>query len=177
MKANFVFLEEFDIEFVKLKDGFHEFAFRLEKKFFESFENIEVLAADVDVTILLEKHPMWMTAAISSKGTVIFTCDRCLEGLKLPVDADYTMVYKHKHDAASKSEDTELVLLDPADFKINVAQPIYETTLLSLPMLKNCDTLKDKPCNLEMLKKLNDINHESEEKSDPRWDKLKDLFK
>ncbi len=176
LKAHSAF-DEFEIEFVKLKDGIHNFEFELQKKFFEAFENTEVLEADVQVKVELEKRPHWMTLIIDTTGTMSYSCDRCLEALKLPVEAQYTMVYKQKLDASQKSEDTELILLEAADFTINIAQPIYETTLLALPMLKNCDTLEDKPCNPEMLKKLNEINHGGEEISDPRWDKLKDLLK
>jgi len=44
-------------------------------------------------------------------------------------------------------------------------------------MIRNCDDMETKPCNLQMLSKLNDLSGSSEEQSDPRWDKLKELLK
>ena len=55
---------------------------------------------------------------------------------------------------------------------------MYESALLSLPMIFNCDEIpqKNKPCNQEMLLKLNDLHQGSEKETDPRWNELYKLI-
>jgi uncharacterized metal-binding protein YceD (DUF177 family) len=44
-------------------------------------------------------------------------------------------------------------------------------------MIRNCDEMEVKPCNYQMLAKLNDLSGDGEDQADPRWDKLKELLK
>jgi len=172
-------LEEFDIEFVKLKDGFHEFNYRLGKSFFEAFEQEEVLDADVDVNVDLEKTAGMMILEIVIQGTVTETCDRCLTGIKIPIDSEYRLIYKTGVEGVKKEEselDSELIVISQSEFKINPAPYICETVILSLPMIKNCDDLEEKPCDKAMLSKLENLAIDDEESNDPRWEKLKELL-
>jgi uncharacterized metal-binding protein YceD (DUF177 family) len=73
--------------------------------------------------------------------------------------------------------DYELIYIKPQETMVNIAQSIYETTLLDVPMLRNCDLLENKPCNKEMLNKLNELKQTGDGETDPRWDKLKDFLK
>ena len=177
LKDAFLGLEGFDIEFVKLKDGIHEFNYRLEKKFFEVFENEDVLASDIEVKAVLEKSANLMNLSLLLKGKVDVSCDRCLVPLSVSVDTGHHVLYKLLPEVDEAQEHDDWVVLTQQDYKINLGQDCYETTLLSLPMIRNCDELEIKPCNLQMLAKLNDLSGESEEQSDPRWDKLKELLK
>ncbi len=173
-------LEAFDIEFVKLNEGEHVFNFRLDKKFFEAFDNEEILAADIKVEALLERFPTLMNLQLQLSGTMAVSCDRCLVALDMPTTTEHTVIYKFVPEGANpvhSSGESEFVVLTHQDHTINLAQDCYETALLSLPMIRNCDDLETKPCNQEMLAKLNDLSHEEEESSDPRWDKLKQLLK
>jgi uncharacterized metal-binding protein YceD (DUF177 family) len=114
------------------------------------------------------------------QGTLGVVCDRCLETIDLPVKATYLVVCKMGGDAEVQdhnSEESELVILTSHDFKINISQWFYESVLLALPMLRNCDNLQVKPCNQEMLKRLNELSDDGEETTDPRWEKLKELLK
>lgn len=177
LKDAFLGLEGFDIEFVKLKDGIHEFSYRLEKKFFEVFENEDVLASDIVVKAVLEKSANLMNLSLQLKGKVDVSCDRCLVPLSVLVDTGHHVLYKMLPETDEAQKHDDWVVLTQQDYKINLGQDCYETTLLSLPMIRNCDELEIKPCNLQMLAKLNDLSGESEEQSDPRWDKLKELLK
>lgn len=180
LKSRDLVLDEFEIEFVKLKDGTHHFQYRIYKEFFEAFESEEVIDANVQVNLELNKHPNWMNVNFQVIGMVGLTCDRCLEKINMPVDADYTIIYRQQDTGGkSNNEDTEIIILAPSEFKFSVSRPVYETILLNLPMLRNCDQLESKPCNLVMLEKLKNVNTnstENQEPVDPRWNKLKDLL-
>ncbi|MBL7812187.1 MAG: DUF177 domain-containing protein [Bacteroidetes bacterium] len=172
-------IEDLDIEFVKLKDGLHTFRYTLGKLFFEAFENTEVLDARVELDIALEKFPAMIHVQLHAYGTIQLPCDRCLEGINMPVDTQYRLVYKLLTDGerVTESDSQELIFLKPQEIRINLAQPVYESVLLDVPMIRNCDGLENKPCNQEMLKKLDEINQSGDGDPDPRWDKLKDLLK
>jgi uncharacterized metal-binding protein YceD (DUF177 family) len=60
---------------------------------------------------------------------------------------------------------------------LSIAQPVYETSLLALPMIRNCDEMETKPCDEVMIQKLETLNSDSTEEPevDARWEKLKQL--
>lgn len=179
LKDDILGLEEFDIEFVKLRDGQHEFNYRLEKKFFGLFGNEEVLDSDLVVKATLEKSVNLMNLNLQIMGKVDVSCDRCLVPLSIKVDTSHHVLYKMlpELDDEEVEQSDDWVVLTQQDYKINLGQDCYETTLLSLPMIRNCDEMETKPCNYQMLSKLNDLSGDGEEQSDPRWDKLKELLK
>jgi uncharacterized metal-binding protein YceD (DUF177 family) len=171
-------LKEFEIEFTKLKEGIHEFQYRIGKSFFEAFENTEVFNAHIQVQAVLEKQNQMMQINLKMNGIVSLTCDRCLESLNMPVDTTYLLIYKVRDIEATEPEvDFELIYITPNEIAVNVSQSIYETVLLALPMIRNCDLLESKPCNQTMLQKLEYLKHQGEGESDPRWDKLKEMLK
>ena len=57
-------------------------------EFFHTFDNTEILDANVQVEVTVRKEAMRKVEAILHlQGTVTVPCDRCLEPLVLPVDA------------------------------------------------------------------------------------------
>ncbi len=171
-------LDEFNIEFVKLKDGIHAFQYAIGKQFFEAFENTEVLIAEVETQALLEKQQQMMHIDLTMKGTVGVTCGRCLEVIDMPIDTKYRLIINIRDEERVDPEaEYEMIYIKPNAISINVAQAVYETILLDVPMIRNCDSLVIKPCNNEMLEKLEKLKHNGEGESDPRWDILKDLLK
>lgn len=172
---------EFEIEFVKLKDGHYDFQNEAKLSFFEYFENPDVKGAQVDVSLGLDKNVHMMQVIIQVKGTVDVTCDRCLELIARPVQSQYRIVYHFQgdvnHQADEEQLEVEYVELAHNATSFNVARQVYETILLCIPMIRNCDDMEIKPCNSQMLEKLNTLQAGEEAQADPRWDKLKELFK
>lgn len=172
------------IEFVKLKEGKHELDFQVDQKFFEFFGNEEVQQADLSILVDIEKSTNWMNLLLNISGNIHLSCDRCLESVGFPIKTKYRIMVKldslEDTPPANEDQETELVYLKSSDYKLSIAQQVYETSLLALPMLRNCDLLDTKPCNAEMLaklEKLQDTTSDSEESIDPRWLKLKEILK
>jgi uncharacterized metal-binding protein YceD (DUF177 family) len=71
------------------------------------------------------------------------------------------------------------LLIGHNEIAFNVAELFYDLCILSLPLVKNCDDLPVKPCNNEMLEKLDALSGGPGEETerDPRWEKLKELLK
>jgi uncharacterized metal-binding protein YceD (DUF177 family) len=176
-------IADFEIEFVKFKDGIYEFRYEIDEKFFGAFDNSDVKSAAVKVALVLDKQLHMMQVDLIITGSVGMACDRCLEVLGWPVNTRYRLVYKLLEDnqrmggLAKEEDNVELCFVPPNAISVNVAQAVYESVLLDIPMLRNCDNLDVKPCNFEMLEKLEKMKNNGEAEADPRWDKLKDLLK
>jgi len=167
-------MEDYRIEFVKLKLGKHNLTLEVDKSFFLSFENREVIDANIKVEMELDRHPNWINVSFSAKGFLIIGCDRCLVNIPFPIALSYFLVYRMGIDETQ--EDTEdIKYLKPHDYFIDVSLPVYETILLNLPMIRNCDDLEVEPCDKAMLSKLEENEKNTEDHEDSRWEKLKGL--
>jgi uncharacterized metal-binding protein YceD (DUF177 family) len=175
-------IEIFTVEFVKLADGHHEFDYEIDKTFFEYYENHDIVDAHLKVEMDIHKTGNMMIADIFTQGIFKLPCDRCLTELSLPVEAEFKLIYHLNADHITEIEvindlDSDVVYLTPQEFKINIAQAIYESSLMDIPMIKTCDDFSENSCDQFMLDKLNGTSSESTHvQVDPRWEKLKNIF-
>jgi uncharacterized metal-binding protein YceD (DUF177 family) len=172
--------EDLSIEFVKLKDGKHALGFRVDETFFEELGSKEVHKADVSVEVEVDKNVNWMHVRLHMTGSMTVDCHRCLVPLPLAIDAKYLLIVKLdcQEEAVTEHEDegVELIYLRSHEFKLSISQPVYESSLLALPMIRNCDELEIKPCDEAMIQKLETLNGSTtDEVVDARWEKLKQL--
>ena len=175
--------KEYQIPFTGLKDGIHEFHYQLDKSFFDLVEYSEILDADLEVNLKLEKKPNMMIVEFEMAGKVKVSCDRCTEDMMLSISGSDDVIYKF---GEGFSEDEKIILIDPNDVEIDVKHPLYEFSILQLPAKK---IHPEGECNQEMIDALdnylmvdekeveNQVNDDddSDEDIDPRWNALKDL--
>lgn len=169
-------LSTYNIAFKGLAEGVHVFDYLIGNQFFESFENSLVDQANIKAEITLEKRNTFLSLHLLISGTVRLTCDRCLEWYDHPVKNKADLIIKFGEVRADDGE--EVIWLHPDDFQFNVAQIIYEYICLSVP-LKHVHPVAaegETGCNREMLKKLEELSHPVVEKSDERWDQLKNFL-
>jgi uncharacterized protein len=166
---------KYDVEFKGLKEGLHEFEFEVQDMFFEHFDQELVNAGNVKVKVKLEKRSLFLKLFFKLDGWVVLTCDRCLE--------DYRQKVKYKTELFVKFgendyEDDEIIWILPEEYRINLAQLIYEYIVLSLPLKHvHPDTRDGKSgCNSDMLSKLEKhrLSEEGKKPVDPRWSALND---
>lgn len=129
------FWKTFDIEVIKFKEGRHEFDFEIEDKFFQNFEDNELLErGNLTIWVIMNKGVNLIELTFEIKGTVQLTCDRSLEQFDHPLDITEKMIYKYGPEEQEIDENVYMITRDtPA---INVAQLIYEFILLALPAKK-----------------------------------------
>lgn len=129
------FWKTFDIEVIKFKEGRHEFDFEIEDKFFQNFEENELLErGNLTIRVIMNKGVNLIELTFEIKGTVQLTCDRSLEQFDHPLDITEKMIYKYGSEEQEIDENVYMITRDtPA---INVAQLIYEFILLALPAKK-----------------------------------------
>ncbi len=155
--------ENFTVPINGLAQGRTEFRRRVGKTFFERFENSEILAADLDVEVSVEKSGRFIGVDCAIEGDVTVTCDRCLADLKMPVQTGFSLSVKF---GSEPSDDTgvvengrEIVWLPESDADFDLSQIVYDYVCLSLPVQR---VHPDGECDPATLKYLGSGEGESE---------------
>ncbi len=173
-------LKEFNIPFIGLKEGSHSFEYQIDNTFFEAFQfeafNKANLKADVDFT----KKNTIMEFSFVINGTVNVPCDTTNEPFNQEINGDMKLVVKFGSEF--NDEHDEILILPHEAYQINIAQYIYELTVLSVPTKRIHPDVLNGSMESEALKRLEELRIkenktvEEETSTDPRWDKLKDLL-
>ena len=178
---------EFEIAFVGLKPGVHEYNYEINDRFFEAFQQQDFRNCKANVKLHLDKKSSFMQLNFEIGGSLEVTCDRCNNELPLELWDEFNITVKMVEEPGlmnDQEEDPDVYYISRGESHLDVAEWIYEFINLSLPMQKTCDFEKmDGPhCNkaaLELLKKLEiEEAKAKEQKENPIWkglEKFKDL--
>lgn len=176
---------EFEIAFVGLKPGVHEFSYPITDKFFEPFGQQDFKNCKANVKLVLDKKSSFMLLKFEIGGTLETTCDRCNNELPFELWDEFNITVKMVEEEPEvmndQEEDPDVYYISKTESHVDVAKWIYEFINLSIPMQKTCSFEKmDGPhCNtaaMDMLKKLEP--EENKTKENPIWkglEKFKDL--
>jgi uncharacterized metal-binding protein YceD (DUF177 family) len=166
-------LREYDIAFTGLKLGEHRFDYQLDNKFFTLFEYDEFLSADLHAEVGMVKKESSLEFQFTIDGTVNVPCDITTEPFDLPLHHEMDLVVKFGQ-AYDDSKD-EILIIPSGEHKMNIAQYLYELSVLALPLKR----LSEKGKELQLKEEMNSDKSENKDEggeTDPRWDKLKDLL-
>lgn len=175
---------EFEIAFIGLKPGVHEFNFSINDKFFEEFQQQDFRNCKANVKMTLNKKPSFILLKFEIGGTLEVNCDRCYSNLPLNLWDEFNTTIKMVEDPEKmneQEEDSEMYYISQSESHFDIANWIYEFIILTIPMQKTCEYEKmDGPhCNpaaMELLKKMEPKIIETKE--NPIWkglEKFKDL--
>ncbi|MBL7471341.1 YceD family protein [Robertkochia sediminum] len=172
-------LKEFDIPFVGLKLGKHQFAYQLDKSFFEAFNYDEFAAASLQVDVVLEKKNNMLELSFSTEGSVNVPCDLTDEPFDLPVEGDLHLVVKFGEEYNDENE--EMLIIPHGEHQINIAQYVYEMIVLAVPAKRVHPGVEDGSLSSDVLERLEEFqpkeeNNNNDGDTDPRWDTLKKLL-
>lgn len=162
---------EYDIAFVGLKPGTHEFHYQVDDKFFADYEKTDFSNCEASVKVTLEKSISLMLLKFEIGGSVTVTCDRC--GNTLPMDLwdEFNLVIKqveNPEEMNESEEDPDVFYISRTESHLHLAGWIYEFVVLSIPNQRMCteEEMGGPQCNKEilaMLKKMSssagDNNH------------------
>ena len=171
------FMNQYDLVFEGLKEGFHEFEYNIEDKFFDHFEQDMVSVGRLKVKVLLEKRSTFLKLSFTIKGWVELTCDWCLEIYRQPVvHKDEILV---KFGETEINDDDEVLWVLPGDYKLNLAQLLFEFIIVSIPLKQIHPVGKNgkSGCNNDMIEKLKQYSTDgrTNTETDPRWEALKKI--
>jgi len=177
-------LKDFDISFIGLKDGMHQFEYEIDNEFFDFFNYDEFYHSKVEVVLSFLKKPTMFELSFKCNGWVDVDCDLTGEQFHQPIATTMNLIVKFGDEYNDENE--ELVIIPHADYKINVSQFIYEAIVLAVPIKRIHPGVGDGTLQSEVLDKLReieikDIEEEQQEINtdkdiDPRWDKLKNIL-
>jgi uncharacterized metal-binding protein YceD (DUF177 family) len=147
---------EYDIAFVGLKPGVHEFNYRVDDKFFANYKETDFNNCYASVKLTLEKNNSFMLLKFEIGGSVDVICDRC--GNTLPMDLwdEFKLVIKqveNPEEMNKNEEDADVYYISRTESHIHLADWIYEFVLLSIPNQRMCseEEMGGPQCNKEIL--------------------------
>jgi uncharacterized metal-binding protein YceD (DUF177 family) len=175
---------EFEIAFVGLKPGVHEFSYSINDKFFEEFQQQDFRNCKANVKLSLDRKSSFMILKFEIGGAMEVTCDRCNNNLPLELWDEFIITVKMVEESEmmnDQEDDPDVYYISKTESHIDVANWVYEFINLTIPMQRTCSYEKmDGPdCNttaMELLKKLEP--EENKTKENPIWkglEKFKDL--
>jgi uncharacterized metal-binding protein YceD (DUF177 family) len=175
---------EYEIAFVGLKPGVHEYNYAITDKFFEEFQQQDFHNCQANVKLQLDKKSGFMLLKFEVGGTLEVTCDRCSSNLPLELWDEFNITVKMVEEPEvmnAQEDDPDVYYISRGESHLAVANWIYEFINLSIPMQKVCGYEKmDGPyCNKsarDMLKKMEP--EDTEPKENPIWkglEKFKNL--
>ena len=169
---------EFMLPFVGLKEGVHHFKYDIENTFFKAYDFNDFFDAKIKVDLTFDKKATLMNLSFKALGSVEVACDVSNEHFDFPIDTNYDWIIKFGDDY--NNDNDEILIIPHGTYQIDVAQPIYEMIVLAIPLKIIHPGIEDGTLESEILNKLEELKPKerstSEQESDPRWNKLKDLL-
>ena len=184
MRAQNLFMGQMEDKFIiplnGLASGESRFFWHAGKEFFDSYDNSEILAADIDIEVVVEKSGRYLGIDCDIEGSVSVECDRCLEDLDIPVGTQVKLSVKYGSEENSENHqegEREIIFIPADDAELDLSQIIYDYVCVSLPMQRMHEPGE---CNPEAMKYYSaspghDIFNEEEEMNP--FAALKDMFR
>lgn len=173
----------FDIAFVGLKPGIHEFDYEVADKFFAEYGEQDFKNCVAAIKLTLDKKNGFMLLRFEVGGKLEIQCDRC--GNQLPLDLwdEFNIVVKMVDDPAQmndQEEDPDVYYISRGESHLNVSDWIYEFINLSIPMQRMCTEAEmgGPQCNKEVLAMLKQMDIQNNQATSPIWkglEKFKNL--
>ena len=168
-------LECLKVDLKGLKDDETSLVFDLDDTFFGALDEAEVKRGSLHVSVSIRKASGFFEFLIHAAGTVIIPCDRCLDDMEQPVEADVRQVVRL---GSENSEDGDTLVVAEDEGILDLTWIIYESVALAIPIRHVHAPGK---CNTAMTNVLEELSadrssdEESDQAVDPRWEKLKNL--
>ena len=176
---------EFEIAFVGLKPGIHEFYYRITDKFFEAYQQQDFRHCEANVKLSLDKKNGFMLLKFEVGGKIEIVCDRC--GNMLPMDLwdEFNILVKLAEEPDTmneQEEDPDVYYIARGESHLRVADWIYEFINLSIPIqrMSKPEEMGGPYCNKEVLDMLNKLTVKEDIPQSTVWkglEKFKDLDK
>ena len=136
-------------------------AISLDDSFFSSLEQEELTGGKLTATFRVrEQAGDYFAVTMTVQGEVSTLCDRCLDTVSFPVDADDQFLV---YFGGGEPDNDEAYVLEGPSNVFDLSWRVYETVLLSLP-LQRVHPIEE--CNPEMLRRLSGADDEGGDQQD-----------
>ena len=160
-------LESLKLDLKELKEENTTLTFDLDDRFFEALDSAEVKRGSLHVSVSIRKATGFFEFLFQTAGTVIISCDRCLDDMEQSVETDNRLVVKL---GSTYSEEDDIIVVPEDEGILDMA--------LAIPIRHVHAPGKCNPAMTQALEELSadrSSDEESNQETDPRWDKLKNL--
>ncbi|MFI5156856.1 MAG: YceD family protein [Chitinophagales bacterium] len=169
---------EFEIAFVGLKPGIHEFNYRIQDRFFEAYQQQDFRHCEAQVNLKLDKNNGFMLLKFEVSGKLEVICDRCGNTLPLELWDEFNILAKlveNPEQMNQQEEDPDVYYISRGESHLHVADWIYEFINLSIPTQRMCreKEMGGPHCNKEVLAMLSKMDSEKSAPENPMWKELK----
>jgi len=152
----------FEIAFVGLKPGVHEFEYELTDEFFVEKGAEDLTNVHANIKLLLEKNSGFILLKFEIGGNTDVSCDRCGNPLKMELWDEFKMLVKlvdNAEEMNNQEEDPDVFYIERTESHLDVSNWLYEFVLLSIPMQRMCtkEEMGGPKCNNEVLDKLKEM--------------------
>ena len=167
--------ETYTIDLKSLNDDVVTLDFSLDDEFFRALDGAQLEHGALHVSVSIRKMTGFFDLDFHTVGTVTVSCDRCLDDMQQPIDADNHLVVKF---GDTYSDDDDTITVDENEGMLDLSWFIYEFIMLAIPIKHVHAPGK---CNSAMTQKLEELSgavRSSEEEVtavDPRWAALSKL--
>lgn len=172
---------EYEIAFVGLKPGIHQFDYQIDDSFFEDFQEQDFRNCNAHVKLILEKNSSsFMILRFEMGGNVEVICDRCNNNLPLQLFDEFVVTVKMVEDPEimnEQEEDPDVYYISRGESHLDVKGWLYEFINLSIPMQRTCEyeNMDGPHCNPAAKELLNKMRAPEEGQENPIWKDLKKL--
>ena len=157
----------FEIAFVGLKPGIHEFRYEVDDAFFAETESREFTNCTAVIKLQLDKKSGFMLLKFEVGGKADVECDRCGNRLTKDLWDEFNMLVKmvdNPEEMNAQEEDPDVFYISRTESHLQLNHWIYEFVSLSVPLQKMCseEELGGPQCNKEVLEKLRSMEVKEE---------------
>ena len=165
---------EYEIAFVGLKPGVHEFNYEIDDRFFEEYQEQDFRQTQAHIKLLLEKNNGFMLLRFEVGGKAEVTCDRCSNDLPFELFDEFSITVKMVDDPDmmnDQEEDPDVYYISRGESHLDVKNWIYEFVNLSIPMQKTCsyENMDGPHCNPAAREILNKMKPGDDAPVNPLW--------
>jgi uncharacterized metal-binding protein YceD (DUF177 family) len=149
----------FDIAFVGLKPGVHEYEYTIDDRFFHEHQPQDFTNCNAKVKLSLEKNTGFVMLRFEVGGSLEIVCDRCSNNLPVQLWDEFKVLVKlvdNPDEMNNSEEDPDVYYISRTESHLHIADWIYEFINLSIPMQRMCspEEIGGPHCNKEVLQKL-----------------------
>jgi uncharacterized metal-binding protein YceD (DUF177 family) len=173
---------EFEIPFVGLTPGIHEFEYSVTDKFFDAYQQQDFKNCDVNIKLSLDKKNGFMLLKFVVAGKMEVICDRC--GNSLPIDLwdEFNILVKLVEEPEvmnRQEEDPDVYYISRGESHLHISDWIYEFINLSIPLQRMCkeEDIGGKYCNKDVLNMLKDLESKKDKPANSLWEGLEKFRK
>ena len=167
-------LERFKIDLKALTEDETPLDYELDDQYFNALEGAQLQGGSLHVSGSIRKAVGFFELQLHSTGIVRVPCDRCLELMDQPIEADLHLIVKL---GTSNTEEDDTITIDEGEGILDTSWYLYESIVLAVP-IQHVHQPGD--CNDAMMRVLNEhsaarSSDADAQEIDPRWEALKSL--